>query len=295
MGESEKVFYRGKCAGNVLSPAILSRLLRLSVSRPGRPTDVQTRKTGRRADGADAQNAQTVQTCRRADAQNAHRLRCCSLFRVPIRRLTPGPQRPFDCLVIDEPDYVGRARSGDLAAFNALVLEHQSLVYAVCLRQLGQPGSAEDAAQEAFISAWKNLGSLRGPFRPWLLRIAVNACTDELRRRGRRPASSLEMAMEEGAPDPPDPGPLPESAALSAEMQGRIGRALQLLVPEQRMAVHLRDVEGLGYAEIAAAMKTSVGTVKSRISRGRTELRRLLLQEPELLPAWARLNNEGAE
>ena len=197
--------------------------------------------------------------------------------------------------MIDESDNVARARTGDLAAFNALVLEHQGLVYGVCLRQLGQPQAAEDAAQEALISAWKNLASLRGPFRPWLLRIAVNACTDELRRRGRRPASSLEVAMDDGVPDPPDPDPLPENAAISAEMQQRIDGAFKLLVPEQRVAVHLRDVEGLDYAEIATAMNTNVGTVKSRISRGRTELRRLLLQEPELLPAWARLNDEGGE
>lgn len=197
--------------------------------------------------------------------------------------------------MIYEPDNVDRARNGDLAAFNALVLEHQGLVYAVCLRQLGQPQAAEDAAQEAFISAWKNLASLRGPFRPWLLRIAVNACTDEQRRRGRRPASSLEVAMDDGVPEPPDSDPSPESATLSSEVQQRIDGAMKLLVPEQRIAVHLRDVEGLDYAEIASAMNTNVGTVKSRISRGRTELRRLLLQEPELLPAWARPNDEGGE
>jgi RNA polymerase sigma-70 factor (ECF subfamily) len=195
--------------------------------------------------------------------------------------------------VVETEDDLQRAREGDLDAFNRLVLEHQGIVYGVCLRQLGSPQAAEDAAQEAFIAAWRGLSGLRGPFRPWLLRIAVNACTDELRRRGRRPASSLELALDEGVPDPPDDDPSPESEALNSELRGRIEAALRLLPEEQALAVHLCDVEGLDYAEIAATMGTSVGTVKSRIARGRARLRQVLLEEPELLPD--RLRHTGKD
>jgi RNA polymerase sigma-70 factor (ECF subfamily) len=179
-----------------------------------------------------------------------------------------------------------RARRGDLSAFNELVLEHQTTVLNVCLRLLGDRAAAEDAAQEAFVSAWRNLKSLRGEqFRAWLLRIAANACTDEQRRRGRRPSSSLDTALDDGMPHPADAGPEPETALLSAELRGRIDGALQRLPPDQRLPVILCDVQGLEYEEIATVMKANIGTVKSRLSRGRARLRELLMAEPELLPA----------
>ncbi|HXH23330.1 MAG TPA: sigma-70 family RNA polymerase sigma factor [Dehalococcoidia bacterium] len=187
-----------------------------------------------------------------------------------------------------------RARRGDLAAFNALVEEHQAIVYNVCLRMLGSPAAAEDAAQEAFISAWRNLGSLRGDqFRAWLLRIAANACRDELRRRSRRPAASLQAAFEEGMAEPADPEPAPETSLLSAELRGQVQEALLLLPEDQRLAVVLCDLQGLEYDEIARVTGTNIGTVKSRLSRGRARLRALLLAKPELLPEHFRLKSEG--
>jgi RNA polymerase sigma-70 factor (ECF subfamily) len=186
--------------------------------------------------------------------------------------------------VIEEADQLRLAREGDLNAFNALVHEHQSLVFSLCLRQLGQRQAAEDATQEAFLAAWRNLPSLRGPLRPWLLRIALNACTDEQRRRGRRRTSSLDSALEEGMPDPPDAGPMPENAALTSELHDKLELFLRMLPEDQRLAVVLCDVEGLEYAEIASALGTNLGTVKSRIARGRARLRELLRAEPELLP-----------
>lgn len=191
--------------------------------------------------------------------------------------------------MIDEADKLRLAREGDLNAFNALVLEYQSLVFSLCLRQLGQRQAAEDATQEAFIAAWQGLAGLRGPFRPWLLRIAVNACTDELRRRGRRRSASLETALEEGMPEPPDKDPSPEKLALDAETRSKLEALLQKLPAEQRLVVVLCDVEGLDYAEIASILQTNLGTVKSRIARGRARLRELLLAEPELLPNHYRL------
>jgi len=186
-----------------------------------------------------------------------------------------------------------RARRGDLSAFNALVEEHQSIVFNVCLRMLGNRAAAEDAAQDAFVSAWRHLGSMRGEvFRPWLLRIASNACTDELRRRSRRPAASLEVSMEEGMPDPADGEPLPEASVLTAELRGGIEAALRGLPEEQRLAVVLCDVQGLEYEEIAQVTRSNVGTVKSRLSRGRARLREILLSKPELLPDQFRPRSE---
>jgi RNA polymerase sigma-70 factor (ECF subfamily) len=187
-----------------------------------------------------------------------------------------------------------RARAGDLLAFNALVEEHQGIVFNVCLRMLGSRQAAEDAAQDAFISAWRNLSSLRGElFRPWLLRIAANACRDELRRRARRPSASLEGAFEEGMPEPTDPDPAPEASLLGAELRGNIEEALLQLPEDQRLAVVLCDIQGLEYEEIAAAMRANIGTVKSRLSRGRAKMRRILLSRPELLPDHFRPEYEG--
>jgi RNA polymerase sigma-70 factor (ECF subfamily) len=195
--------------------------------------------------------------------------------------------------LVDHPhvqdDYLDRARRGDLAAFNQLVQEHEGIVLNLCLRLLGQRQAAEDAAQEAFISAWRNLANLRGDaFRPWLLRIAASLCTDELRRRQRRPSASLDVALEAGVPEPADPEPSPESSLLSGEMRGQIEKALLEVPEDQRLALVLCDVQGLDYAEIAIVMKTSLGTVKSRIARGRARLRQALLKQPELLPGRLR-------
>ncbi|HEX5140915.1 MAG TPA: sigma-70 family RNA polymerase sigma factor [Dehalococcoidia bacterium] len=177
-----------------------------------------------------------------------------------------------------------RAQRGDLHAFNELVVEYEALVYNVCYRLLGQQQAAEDAAQDAFINAWRSMATFRGEsFRPWLLRIAANLCRDELRKRNRRPSTSLDNALESGLPEPPDRERPPEDLTLNSELRTQLQTALSELPEDQRTAVILCDVEGLDYAEIAVAMSTSLGTVKSRIARGRLKLRELLKREPELL------------
>ena len=183
-------------------------------------------------------------------------------------------------------DRPSRAKNGDLNAFNELVVEHQTLVYNLCYRMLGQAQAAEDVTQEAFVSAWRNIGTFRGEvFRPWLLRIAANLCRDELRRRGRRPSSSLDSVLEAGVPEPPDDDPSPDDSALTSELRGHLQVALMQLPEDQRTALVLCDVEGLDYSEIATVMKTSLGTVKSRIARARLKMRELMQKEPELLPS----------
>jgi RNA polymerase sigma-70 factor, ECF subfamily len=192
--------------------------------------------------------------------------------------VTPSRDAPPE----SEADHLRRAAEGDLDAFNRLVELHQRAVYNVCLRMVGEPAAAEDATQDAFIAAYRKITGFRGTsFRAWLMRIASNTCIDELRRRGRRPAVSLDAPLP-GAVDPidvPDPQAGPEIEALRGEQQAAIQAALLRLPEDQRLAVVLCDMQGYAYEEIAEAMKVSLGTVKSRISRAREKLRRILLEE----------------
>jgi RNA polymerase sigma factor (sigma-70 family) len=180
----------------------------------------------------------------------------------------------------------GLARQGDLDAFNALVLDYQTLVYNLCYRLLGQTQAAEDTTQETFLNAWRSISGFRGEsFRPWLLRIAANLCRDELRRRARRPTSSLDLALESGMPEPEGSTVSPETSAINRDLRLRLEAALSQLAAEQRLAIVLCDIEGLDYTEIAQVMHTSMGTVKSRIARGRLRMRQLMAAEAELVTA----------
>lgn len=191
-----------------------------------------------------------------------------------------------------EADLVAAACSGDLDAFNGLVDLHERGVFNLCLRMLGSREAAEDATQDAFLSAFRNAGTFRGAsFRAWLMRIAANACTDELRRRVRRPAHSLDAPLP-GADDPldvADDADGPEALVLRTEQQAALNAVLLGLPPDQRMAVIMCDLQGFSYEEIGEAMRASLGTVKSRIARGRQKLRILLGVEGEQSEAPGRL------
>lgn len=194
---------------------------------------------------------------------------------------------------MDEEKLIAQAQQGDVAAYNRLVLHYQDIVYNVALRIMKDPGSAEDAAQEAFISAYNALKRFRGgSFKSWLLRIVTNACYDELRRRKRRPQSSLDAITEEFESPSfmADDSAGPEERHQQVELIDAVERCLEDLPDEQRIAAVLCDVEGRDYKEIADIMSTSLGTVKSRISRARSKLRDCLRDFGELIPADYRLN-----
>lgn len=191
---------------------------------------------------------------------------------------------------------IARAQAGDLDAFNALVERYQTTVYNICLRMLGAPQPAEDATQEAFIHAYRRIDSFRGGvFRSWLFRIAANACYDEMRRRKTRTAVSLDepYGEDERRHDLPDAGPSMEEHAERVELRGALEAALARLPEDQRLAIVLVDVQGLEYAEVAVVMQCSLGTVKSRINRGRARLRAFLLERSELLPSRFRPTGEN--
>lgn len=175
---------------------------------------------------------------------------------------------------MDELELIERSKQGDVDAFNRLVLMYQTQVYNVALRMLGNPQTAEDVTQEAFISAFRNIRRFRGgSFRAWLLHIAANAARDQFRSMKRRPSLSLDTLKA----DPADSEAV-ETHALRRELGEEISRGLAQLPPDQRLAVVLSDIQGLSYEEMAQAMDCSVGTVKSRLSRGRAQLRDYLIQ-----------------
>jgi RNA polymerase sigma factor (sigma-70 family) len=189
----------------------------------------------------------------------------------------------------EEQRLIDAGQRGDVEAFNQIVRLYETRVYNLCFRMLGDAESAADVTQDAFISAFRNLKRFRGgQFRSWLLRIATNACYDVLRARKRRPAISLDAAREpddDGAGfDVADSGETPDAYALRRELGAALQQALDQLGADQRLVVVLSDVQGMAYEEIATITGTSLGTVKSRLSRARARLREIL-RDGELLPA----------
>ena len=200
---------------------------------------------------------------------------------------------------MDEAGLIQAARQGDLDAFNRLVLAYQDRLYTQAYRLLGEAEAAEDATQEAFISAYRNIHTYRGgSFRGWLLRIVTNACYDELRRRKRRPTQPLEPLDEEDEEiESPgwlaDPRESPEQQVLRAELDRALQHCLDELPDDFRLMVVMVDIQGFDYGEAAQATGNPVGTVKSRLARARLRLRDCLKGFWELLPATFRLVDEG--
>ncbi|MBK8021686.1 MAG: sigma-70 family RNA polymerase sigma factor [Chloroflexi bacterium] len=194
----------------------------------------------------------------------------------------------------DEAQLVRAAQRGDLDAFNTLVLRYQDSAFTLAYRLLNDRAVAADVAQEAMITAFQRLRSLRGEnFRAWLLRIVTNRCYDEMRRQRRRPTVSLTSdASDEDLPIP-DPGQTPEEVAQQRELEGAIQRCIAALNADQRLVLVLCDVEGMEYHDIAQSIGAQIGTVKSRISRARSSVRDCLKKVRELLPSSYRLIIDG--
>ncbi len=180
------------------------------------------------------------------------------------------------------------AQRGDVESFNELVRLFEGRVYNICYRMLGDADSAADAAQDAFLSAFRNLRSFRGgSFRSWMLRIATNTSYDVLRVRKRRPSVSLDIEADDESASSPlqiaDTAESPDDFAQRRELAAAIQDGLTALPDEQRIVLILSDIQGLAYEEIAQITNSNLGTVKSRLSRGRARLREVL-KAGELLP-----------
>ena len=199
---------------------------------------------------------------------------------------------------MDEEALIQDALNGDLNAFNSLVLHYQDLAYNIAYRIMGEPGAADDATQEGFISAYQKLHQYRGgSFKAWLLRIVTNNCYDELRRRQRQPVTPLKPDLPDGETleDPywiEDESATPEEQTEQAELQAAIQNCINALDQKFKVVLVLVDVEGLDYQTAAEAAGTPVGTVKSRLARARKRVQDCLQGFWELLPDIFRLRDE---
>lgn len=196
----------------------------------------------------------------------------------------------------EEQGQIAAAQAGDLEAFNVLVLRYQDSVYSLAYRIMGDPESAADAAQDAFITAFRRLETYRGgQFRSWLFRITTNTCYDILRYHKRRPATHIDDlpgSDNDDGPPLPDTLETPEQAAQSAELQRAIQNCITALKADQRIVLVMSDIEGYSYQEIADHIEAQLGTVKSRLSRARATVRNCLQAVKELLPADYRLTHD---
>jgi len=176
-----------------------------------------------------------------------------------------------------------QARGGDLDAFNDLVLCYQDLLYALVVRMVPDRDQASDAVQEAFFSAFRNMAAFRGgSVRSWLSRIAINAAMDAQRLKKRRPADPYPELEDDSWQPPATEADDPVTTSLRSERHRALNDALARITDDQRAAIVLFDVEGYDYAEIAHLTGVSLGTVKSRIHRGRLALRDRLADRMDL-------------
>ena len=176
-----------------------------------------------------------------------------------------------------------RAAGGDEDAFAQLVGLHEKKVYGLALRMCGNAEDAADAAQEAFLAAWKGLPRFRGEagFSTWLYRLTSNAAIDHLRRVKRQRG---EVSLDGGGPglDAVDDAPSPQAQAEETELREAVAEGLSMLSEDHRQALLLRELRGLSYEEIASELRVDLGTVKSRISRARGSLRKILVKNGNL-------------
>jgi RNA polymerase sigma-70 factor (ECF subfamily) len=182
-----------------------------------------------------------------------------------------------------EAGFIERLRARDLAAFEELVARFERAVYGLCFRLLGDAEDARDAAQETFLKVYRGLGGFRAQsgLKTWIYRIAINQAMNQQRwwrRRHRDETISLDLTRGDSETTIGSMlaghASSPEALAIQSECEGRIMRALGEIRQEYRIALVLREIEELSYEEIAVTLGISIGTVKSRIARGREELRR---------------------
>ncbi len=186
---------------------------------------------------------------------------------------------------MDDRDLVGRARRGDPEAFTQLIMQYQVPLYNMALRMVGRPDDAADIAQEAFTRAWEKIRTLRdAPFKSWLFQIAANLCYDHF-RRGRRygvmpedDQTSIVVSLGIVTPDP-------QERAEASERNRLVRESIEALDHDMRLAIILRDVNGMAYDEIAAVLRVPLGTVKSRIARARAQVQEHLQQYPDFFPS----------
>lgn len=199
-----------------------------------------------------------------------------------------------------EAEIIRRVQSGDTEAYEALVTEYQKNVYNLALRMTGNPEDAADMSQEAFLKAYSSLALFRGDskFSVWLYRIVSNVCLDHLRRQSRRQTLSLSVEDDEGDEaqiDIPDLSQSPEELLERQLTREAVRRGLDSLPPAQRQILLLREIQGLSYEEISAALDIDEGTVKSRIFRARKKLCAFLVSDGNIPGSVSSSRQRGGE
>lgn len=179
---------------------------------------------------------------------------------------------------MDEKKLVELCKKGDRSAFNELVRQYQNKVVNIAYGTLSLREDAEDAAQEVFIKVYRNISSFKedSALSTWIYRITVNTCNDILRKRMGEKTVSVYGDGDDAEPSIPDSSLLPDEAAMRKETQKEIRRAISMLKEEYRLVITLFDLEGMSYDEIAGIIQSPVGTVKSRLNRARSQLRKNL-------------------
>ena len=190
-----------------------------------------------------------------------------------------------------DPSLISRSQAGDIEAFNELVEQYQRLIFNVALRMVCDADVAADVTQDTFLAAYKGIGRFRGgSFKAWLIRIVTNCCNDHFRTLKRSRSVSLDAMLLEITPASMiDESESPVDFASRKEMGRLLNEGLASLPEDQRLVVILFDIQELSYEEIAESVGCSLGTVKSRLNRGRTRLKNFLSERRELLPPEYRL------
>ena len=184
---------------------------------------------------------------------------------------------------MNEDKLITRAAKGDASAFNELLGMHEKKMYAVCLRMCANTEDAQDCLQEAMLRIFRSISSFKGQstFSTWVYRVTMNTCLDELRKKKNKQSTSLDGLLETGW-SPANEDDTPERHAIAGEKREAIRSAIAELPEDMRSAIVLRDVQGFSYDEISSILGINVGTIKSRISRGREKLREKIRRKPEL-------------
>lgn len=183
---------------------------------------------------------------------------------------------------------ISRAKQGDMAAFEMLVVQHEKIVYNVTLRMMNHSEDAKDISQEVWVKAYRSIANFdeRSAFSTWIYRIAVNTCIDEMRKRKGKQSISLDNELEDEDGtwkyQVADDGDTPEESLLRKEIKNEIITALETISEDYKTVFVLRDIQGLSYDEIAEITGLALGTVKSRISRARNYIKE------EIFKIWER-------
>lgn len=201
---------------------------------------------------------------------------------------------------MDDKDIIRQVLNGDNDAFALLVERYQTRLYNLALRMCGNEDDAFDLTQEAFVKAWRNLGSFQqeAAFSTWLFRLTSNVCIDFLRAKKRRTTVSLTMReddSEDSQLDLPDPAISPEEAVIRSEDRQALARAMNELPVEYRQILTLRAIDDLSYSQIAQVLELEEGTVKSRLSRARARLREKLLSGGNKSAARSSIHQKGRD